>query len=439
MNNTLETTETPAPSLPTLVATLAAYAPKSVYKLLHKPCASALGIKPHDLYQLVTQERAKIAKGSQEQVFVDPEPWDEPVEIISLLEELKNLLNKFIVLPTHADIILSAWVIFTWCIDAFDVAPILSLYSPEKGCGKTTLIGLLTDLVKRAMPSSNCTAAPMFRMIEAYQPTIMLDEADTFLAQSEELRSIINAGHKRKMAFVLRSEGQTHTPKKFSTFSAKCIALIGHLPDTLHDRAIVVRLRRILQTEEVSIITPQDEEMFKIIRRKLARFAKDNSASIRQASMTASIPKELYARSKDNWLPFLTLASLTDADWSTKMTEAALSSLENVNDVMSVGLELLIDIKSIVADVPLDKRVLSADVIEALCNIEDKPWAKFKNNKPITTRQLSDLLKPYGIKPIDIYYEGKGRRGYHVSHFTEVFASFIPSGPENHSTEAQEN
>jgi putative DNA primase/helicase len=369
--------ETQAPSLPTLLATLAAYTPKSVYKPLHKPCARALGIKPHDLYQLVMQERSKIAEGAQHQVFIDPEPWDEPVELTSLLEELKNLFNKFMVLPKHADTILATWVVFTWCIDAFDIAPILALYSPEKGCGKTTLIGILTDLAKRSMPSSNCTAAPMFRMIETYQPTIMLDEADTFLAQSEDLRSIINAGHKRKMAFVLRSDGPHHTPKKFSTFSAKCIALIGHLPDTLHDRAIVLRLSRILKTEEVAIVTPQDEEMFKTLKRKLARFAKDNSAPIRQTSVTASIPKELYARSKDNWLPFLTLASLADADWINNITEAALASLGDSNAI-SLGLELLIDIKTVFGGIDNPVRMFTDDMIAELCSLKGNPWIAFK-------------------------------------------------------------
>ena len=59
----------------------------------------------------------------------------------------------------------------------------------------------------------------------------MIDEADSFLRDNEELRGVLNSGH-RKGGAVLRNVGDDHEPRSFSTYSACAIALIGQLPPT---------------------------------------------------------------------------------------------------------------------------------------------------------------------------------------------------------------
>ena len=70
---------------------------------------------------------------------------------------------------------------------------------------------------------------------------MLIDEADSFLRNSDELRGVLNSGHTRDSAFVIRTVGEDHEPRRFSTWGAKAIALIGKLPDTLADRSIEVR------------------------------------------------------------------------------------------------------------------------------------------------------------------------------------------------------
>jgi putative DNA primase/helicase len=57
-------------------------------------------------------------------------------------------------------------------------SPRLSISSPTKGCGKTTLLDVLSRLVLRPLLASNVTPAAVFRVIEKYNPCF--DEADTF-------------------------------------------------------------------------------------------------------------------------------------------------------------------------------------------------------------------------------------------------------------------
>ena len=76
--------------------------------------------------------------------------------------------------------------------------------SPEKRCGKTTLLGLLSELVHRPVAAANISPPALFRVIEEAEPTLLIDEADTFLQGNEEMRGILNAGYSRKTAYVVR-------------------------------------------------------------------------------------------------------------------------------------------------------------------------------------------------------------------------------------------
>ena len=75
--------------------------------------------------------------------------------------------------------------------------PRLLFASPEMRCGKTTALGVLRRLSFRALQAANISTAAVFRTIEAMRPTLLIDEADTFLAKSDELRGVVNSGHER--------------------------------------------------------------------------------------------------------------------------------------------------------------------------------------------------------------------------------------------------
>ena len=78
------------------------------------------------------------------------------------------------------------------------------------------------------------------------QPTLLIDEAASFIGNSDELRGVVNSGHTRWSAYVIRTvevKGE-HTPQRFSTWCPKVIALIDKLPDTLQDRSIVLSMKR---------------------------------------------------------------------------------------------------------------------------------------------------------------------------------------------------
>ena len=61
---------------------------------------------------------------------------------------------------------------------------------------------------------------------------------------NEDLRGLLNAGHQRNRP-AIRYDADTPGPSSASpTFAMAALAGIGHMPDTIEDRAVIVRMRR---------------------------------------------------------------------------------------------------------------------------------------------------------------------------------------------------
>ena len=163
-----------------------------------------------------------------------------------LLGDIVSDIERFCVLPEYAAPLIAAWALHAWAHDLSDISPIMALTSPEKRCGKSTALDVIHALTPKAETTANISEAVLFRLIDRHKPTLLIDEADTFLDAREEMRGMLNAGQKRAGAHVWRCseiEGEIE-PVKFSVWGPKAIAMIGDLPDTIEDRAIYIRLER---------------------------------------------------------------------------------------------------------------------------------------------------------------------------------------------------
>ena len=136
--------------------------------------------------------------------LAETQPWHDPVDGQLLLDDLAKLLRRFVVLPQSAAETLALWTLHTYAFDLRDITAYIGLESPEKRCGKTTLLTVLSELVHRPLVAANISPSAFFRVIEETRPTLLIDEADTLLKGNDELRGILNAGYSRKSAYVVR-------------------------------------------------------------------------------------------------------------------------------------------------------------------------------------------------------------------------------------------
>ena len=362
-------------------------------------------------------------------VFADPEPWPEPVDGAALLDDLAQTYRRFVSLPDGGAEALALWIIFTYALDVFDVAPILALCSPVKRCGKTTTEDLTAALAQRPLTAANITVAAVYRTVEQFAPTLIVDEADTFLLANLALRGIINSGHTRATAFVIRTAG--HEPRLFSTWGARMIALIGRLPATLEDRAIVLPMRRRAPGETVDRIRRTElRRQFDPLRRRAVRWVADHQDALRIAD--PAMPAELDDRQADNWRPLLAIADAAGSAWAALARRAARTLAGSVVEAdQAAPVQLLADLRDLFAIAPAAK-LATAAILRYLATLADRPWADYAQGEPLTPRQLARLLDGFNIKARQIRQGSATRKGYVRADFIDAFCRYLPSATPKH-------
>jgi putative DNA primase/helicase len=397
------------------------------YEKLRETQARALGVRVAVLDKEVgIARKARQEEGGKAVMFPTITAWNETVDADKLLKEIHKTIKQFIICESEAAITATLWIAFTWFVDVVEVAPLAVITAPEKRCGKTQLLNLIGRLSRRPLMAANISPAATFRVIEAHCPTLLIDEADSFLKDNEELRGVINSGHTRQSAYVIRTVGDDHTPQQFSTWGAKAISGIGHLAETLMDRAVILELRRKLPRESVQRLRHAERGLFDRLASQLARFAQDASPGIGRAR--PSLPDSLNDRAQDNWEPLLAIADYAGSDWPRIARDAALKLSGAAQEAKSLSAELLADIQEILKKRTGD-RISTAELIQALIDDELKPWATYNKGKPISPRQLSKRLGDYGIKSQTVREGHDTCKGFMRNGFDDVFARYLPPPP----------
>jgi hypothetical protein len=380
-------------------------------------------------------ERAGKPRGLE---FEDVEPATEPVDGAALLDEITSVFERYIVLPDGAARAMALWSAHTHLMETFDVTPLLALSSPTKRCGKTTALRVLGGLVHRALPASGISAAAIYRTVEQHEPTLLIDEMDA-MKENEDLRGVLNSGHTRDLAFVIRvaGDGANMEPRRFSTWCPKVLAHIGRLPGTLEDRAIRILMRRKLPGERRERVRRRQLALtLRPIHQKLVRWSKDVLEIV--AGAEPELPESLDDRAVDNWEPLLAIADAAGGRWPSEARKVALAlSGERANDEAddNPGVLLLGDLRTLIeaGDVDVTNGLAAEDVCTALRKLPDRPWRSWGKGKDgLQPVHLARLLRPFGCvsKAIRSGAQG-GIRRYAQAPVQDAFGRYLPAVPPN--------
>ena len=283
-------------------------------------------------------------------------------------------------------------------------------------------------------------------MIEQSAPTLLIDEADTFAKDDEELRGLLNSGHTRRTAFVLRSVpigDNQWDARKFSTWAPMALSGIGRLFPTLEDRSIRIVLKRKLPAEKVLRLPVRDDvEPFVTLRRQCTRWGYDHVEAIR--STDPAQPPGLNDRAADNWRPLCAIAEVAGGDWPARVqqTIATLTAADGDNE--GLGVLLLKDMQQVFKEqMAKDQKadaISSAALAEQLHAMEERPWLEYgrgTDRKPISKGQIARLLSPFEIRPKTIRVGNATPKGYALDACQDAFQRYLssPSPPsENVNT-----
>jgi putative DNA primase/helicase len=387
--------------------------------------AKKLGITVDLLDQLVKAKRATRAEDEQGLPHWKVEPWGEKIDGASLLDDIEKVFRRHIVLPEGAGVALALWVLHAWTFDAGDISPYLLLVSPEKRCGKTSVLILLSYLTPKAELASNISPSAVYRYVQDVRPTLLIDEADSFLKENEEMRGILNSGHTKVAANVLRNVERNgeHKTKRFSCWAPKAIAGIKALADTLEDRSIVVLLQRKTKTASVERLRRHDSDELAMLRRRTARWAEDYFSKLTDPD--PDVPDTLNDRAADNWRPLFAIADLAGGRWPQRARDAGCVLSGEGHDMSSIGIELLASCREAFGDE--HDALRSSDLVVQLTRDSERPWAGWNHGKPLTQRQLAGLLRPFSIISETVSIPGLAdAKGYRRARFEEAWRVYLP-------------
>ena len=351
-----------------------------------------------------------------------PAPHEKPQSGARLLDDLAAFFSRHVFLPAGAPDALAIWEVHTYCFPVFRHSPRLAIVSPEKRCGKTTLLDAIGMVVCKPLPTSSVTAAAVFRAIEATRPTLLIDEADRFLAGNEELIAVVNSGHKAD-GQVLRCVGDDFEVRAFAVYSPAAIAAIRRLPDTILDRSLVIRMIRAMRSERRAPLDEAAEAEAHDLGRRCARWVQDNESALRQCRPT--MPAALFNRAADNWRCLFAIAEIAGGEWPARIA-AASASLTPDDDADGRGIRLLSDIRGILADHHGDV-IASAALCDALLALETAGWGEINRGRPLTPATLARMLKPFKIAPGTTRSGAAVFKGYAVMAFEEAFERYLDS------------
>jgi hypothetical protein len=259
-----------------------------------------------------------------------------------------------------------------------------------------------------------------------YRPALLIDEADTFLGgnTNPELTGILNSGHNRATAFVIRVEeiDGERVPIRYSTFCPKVLAMIRTPPDTQLDRSIVIEMQRKPVGRAVQALGLDAAQAFHDLKRKLSRWRDDTPDTFEhELEVCPPLPND---RGRQNWSALLSVARQVGDRAYAQGLEAVQLLSDTSHLEVDRGADLLADIRTVFRE-KKQERLPTKELLKALNDMPDRPWASYNRGKDMTGNGLAEELRPFHVKPFVFKDGAKPVRGYALTDLQPVFDRYL--------------
>jgi hypothetical protein len=375
--------------------------------------------------------------------------WTAEKEIQGPLGDVYRLIAEYMILPPEAITIITAYVGAIYLLECWDIFPVLALMSPEMRCGKTRLLKILKAVVPFPEFSPDVTPAWLFRAIEAGRKrgeplTLLFDEAHMSLgdkrdAMGQALRKLLQAGIEVD-AVTGRCEpgiNKRFSPKSFSIYGAKILAMIGRPHPILADRCIPVYLNRAhgtVATFDRKLVEDRGRE----IREKLHEWAKEKEElASTYYTMVSPLPIR-NSRMAELLLPLQVVLWIAggckegcESINQLKKYADAIDNKDAEQDSQSLATLLLSALREIFTGFTFRS---SGNVIDELNARKEEPWETMKKGRGINEYILSSMLRKslfttdgdpnHPIKPR--HNSKRTMRGYWAEDFAYAWSEYLP-------------
>jgi putative DNA primase/helicase len=348
------------------------------------------------------------------------------------MDVASTAIGKHVIASPAICDVTALWCLFThfihhMCIE-LPIAPRLEIRAVSPQAGKTTLLTLTTCLVCRPLPAASLTPAVVYRAVDKFKPTLVLDEVDAQLRSNRnpELNAVLRASHSRHFAQIPRNvrAADDWDIELFSCWGSYCYTTLGRIGDeALESRAIRVTLLRATPAE-LKALEPLDDGTSPVLvecGRKFARWAQDQTAL-----PDAAIPDSILARDRDNWRPLFRLVAQIGGEWPQRAHKAAIV-INGVTRAIGDVVPLLADIREVFG---AREKMSTRELVDGLRALPEPSldWDRAYRGQPINEYFLRARLKGLVEVPVNGRRWRDGERmirGYRKSHFDDAFSRYL--------------
>jgi hypothetical protein len=239
-----------------------------------------------------------------------------------LVAEIRAFIHRYVDLTPLFEEVASYYVLFTWLYDSFNELPYLRALG-DYGSGKTRFLLTVGSVCYRPIFASGAsTVSPLFRILDAFKGTLIIDEADLrWSDERADLVKILNNGNARGFP-VLRTESSPTrelNPVAYAVFGPKLVATRGEFSDrALESRFLTERMGiRPLRSDVPINLSRSHWEEARTLRNKLLRFRIRNRDRV--GAPDRFVDKHVEPRLNQIFAPLLSViedATTRDRVWS---------------------------------------------------------------------------------------------------------------------------
>jgi DNA primase len=179
-----------------------------------------------------------------------------------ILGRVRRFIHRYVDVDEFYENLATYYVLFSSLYDCFTVLPYLRALG-DYGTGKTRLIQTVGTICYRpSFTSGASTTSPIFRMLDRYHGTLILDEAD--FGRSDEAADIIkilNCGYMRGMPVLRTVDRGDHKfdVEAFEVYGPKVIATRKQFGDrALESRCLTKEMGGGVPRVEIPVVLPKE-------------------------------------------------------------------------------------------------------------------------------------------------------------------------------------
>jgi len=206
-----------------------------------------------------------------------------------LLRGLESLVSQCIAVDEQYVPVLADFVLSTWFVDRFSVAPYLSVVGLPQS-GKTTLLKVLSLVCRRSLLIADISSASFYQACTRFMPTMLIDETGS-IRSNRTLRHILRAGTTRGASAVRKD-------RVFHSYGAKVISWLEPPDDTaLNSRCILIPMFESKSTALVRADEPKVQQMAADLQAQLLSFRLGNYKAVKPTAVAGD--EVLRPRTRD--------------------------------------------------------------------------------------------------------------------------------------------